>query len=45
MSGDKNIRIGYIHSFSSAVIGAILLLLFGPFIGIFAAQYFNNLFE
>ncbi|MBQ4134328.1 MAG: DUF4013 domain-containing protein [Methanocorpusculum sp.] len=27
------------------VIGAILLLLFGPFIGIFAAQYFNNLFE
>ena len=27
------------------VIGAILILLFGPFIGIFVAQYFNNLFE
>ena len=27
------------------VIGAILLLLFGPFIGLFSAQYFNNLFE
>ncbi len=27
------------------VIGIILLLLFGPFIGLFSVQYFNNLFE
>ena len=27
------------------VVGAILMLLYGPFIGIFAAKYYSNLFE